>query len=181
MSRLSPASTSCPAGGRDTPREDPARAPRVAVTSGVLVPPDDPPGGSPGVVVRALAIVMGGLSPAALALETAAALPRLGQYGPPAVALAVLRALVAGMGMAVAPALWSGRPGAPHAARGWLLLDAAAGTIALLTPYFPSNRTPGGKALALAAAVAFNGAWYVYLRRARRVRVTWPDAGDGLL
>jgi hypothetical protein len=125
--------------------------------------------------------LMGGLSPAALAFETAAALPRLVQYGAPAVGLAFLRALVAGGGMVVAPALWTGRPGAPRAARAWLVLDAAVGTVSLLTPYFPSNRTPGGKSMALIAAIAFDAAWYLYLRRARRVRAVWPDAGDGLL
>jgi hypothetical protein len=121
------------------------------------------------------------VGPTAFALEAAGALERLQAHGPPAAALLVYRVVVTGLGMVVAPSLWSGRPGAVSGARWWLLLDAAASVLTFATPFFPSNRLPAAKRLALAIALAVNAVWLAYLRGSRRVRTVWPEAEDRLL
>jgi len=121
------------------------------------------------------------IGPAALALETSGALSRLQAYGPPAAALFLYRAVVAGLGMVVAPSLWAGRAGAVSGARWWLVLDAAGTVLTFATPFFPSNRLPGAKRLALAVALALNAAWFAYLRGSHRVRAVWPEVRGTLL
>jgi hypothetical protein len=136
---------------------------------------------APGVLVRLLAAVMLGIGPAALALEASGALSRLQVHGPPAAVLLLYRAAVAGLGMVVAPSLWAGRAGAVSGARWWLALDAVGTVLTYATPFFPSNRPPGAKRLALAVALALNAAWFAYLRGSHRVRSVWPEARGTLL
>ena len=126
--------------------------------------------------VRVLALVLLFWVPFSLALEASAGLPRLVHYGVPAIALLLLRIGVAGLGVAAGRALWAVQPSAVQIAQAWLVLDIAVTALTLATPYFPSNRLPGARRRDLAVAVAFNAAWFVYLRVSPRVKACWARA-----
>jgi hypothetical protein len=132
----------------------------------------------PGFWVRFLAFLMAIWAPLAFALEASASVGRLLTYGTPAILLLLYRVGTTGLGIAAGRALWMVRPGAPVLARAWLVLDALATTLALLTPYFPSNRVPGTKGPVLALLLAVNAAWLLFLSRSRRVQALWPSGAS---
>jgi hypothetical protein len=114
-------------------------------------------------------------TPLTFALEASSALSRVLSFGAAGVGLLVFRIAVTGLGVAAGRALSAGRHGAVALTRAWLLLDAAAATVTFGTPYFPDNRVPGTKWQTLTLILVFNGMWWVYLRRSRRIRAVWPE------
>jgi hypothetical protein len=126
--------------------------------------------------IRVLAFVLLLWVPFSLALEASAGLSRLVHFGVPAIALLLLRIGVTGLGVAAGRALWAVQPSAVQLAQAWLVLDVAVTALTLATPYFPSNRLPGARGRDLAMAVAFNAAWFVYLRVSARVKACWARA-----
>jgi hypothetical protein len=113
------------------------------------------------------------VEPLLLGVLASAALPRLALFGAPAYALLAARGAAAAFGIVAGRRLWSGEDGAWRAALVWLLLSAALALLTLATPYFPANRTPDGKRLAVAVTLVWYGGWVTYVAchaAARRTR-----------
>jgi hypothetical protein len=75
--------------------------------------------------------------------------------------------------VAAGMALWHKRPGAVLLAKASLVLSAidAVGRLSTRAGF---SETPSGLRLPLAIAIiVFNGAWYLYLDKSRRVRGTY--------
>jgi len=123
--------------------------------------------------VRLLAIVLVTWVPFSMGVEASSGLARLLAYGVPAIALLLARVAVAGLAVAAGRALWTRQPSALQLARAWLVLDVAVSAITLATPFYPSNRLPGGRARDFAITLVVNGACLVYLCASARVRACW--------
>lgn len=113
--------------------------------------------------------------PLSFALVAASALPRLIEYGVPALLLLALRVAITALGIVAGRALWTGQHGAPNLGQWWALLHAAAAVLTFSTPYFPGSRPPGLKRASLAAIVAWDLAWGAYLRWSPRVRAAYTS------
>jgi len=144
------------------------------MTSADRVPPPPPPRGP---WLALLAVLMAGWEPLSFALLASAALDRLTRYGWPAIALLACRVGITGLGIAAGRALWTLRPHGRAMALAWLGLAAAASVITFVTPYFPSQRPPGEKTLALLLSLAFDAGWAAYLLVSPRVRALFPRPG----
>lgn len=131
----------------------------------------------PGPWLGFLAFVLVVWQPVSFAMAASAALERLVSYGAPALLLLTLRVGVTGLGIAAGRALWAQRPDARRLTLWCLALASAATVLTLVTPYFPSNRTPGGKRLAAAAVLAHNAAWAIVVSRSRRLDEPPPAPG----
>jgi hypothetical protein len=123
--------------------------------------------------VRVLAIALVAWVPLSLALEASSGLTRLLGYGVPAVALLLARVVVAGLAVAAGRALWTRHPAALQLTRTWLVVDLVVTGVTLATPYFPSNRLPGGRWRDFAIAVVANAACLAYLHVSPKVRACW--------
>jgi hypothetical protein len=118
--------------------------------------------------IAALLLVI--VAPAAFALEAQAAVGRLLGFGAPAIALLVVRAAVTILGLVAGLALRRGDEGGWRLVRAWSVAAAGATLVTFLTPYFPSNRAPGEKRLALAAWLLVYAAWFVIAHTRGRAR-----------
>lgn len=116
------------------------------------------------------ALVLAVIAPVAFALEAQNALGRLLSFGAPALLLAFARAGVTTLGLVAGRLLWRGEAEGWRLVRWWSLAAAAATTATFLTPYFPSNRAPGEKWLALAAWLVVYALWFVVATRKASVR-----------
>jgi hypothetical protein len=125
---------------------------------------------------RLLAFLLVVWEPALFALTASAALERLLFYGWPAVLLLSYRALIVGLGIAAGRSLWTLSPAGPRLARWWALSHAVAVLLTFGTPYFPSNRVPGTKGPTLAMLLAWDAAWWAWLRWSPRLRRVYRDA-----
>lgn len=125
--------------------------------------------------VRLLAIALVTWIPFLVAVEASSGLARLLAYGVPAIALLLARVAVAGLAVAAGRALWTRQPSALQLARAWLVLDVIVSAITLATPFFPSNRLPGGRGREFVITLVVNGACFLYLSTSSRVRACWPQ------
>lgn len=128
------------------------------------------PASSRGVLLTLFCVWAAGIEPLSFALLASSALSRVLHYGVPAVGLLLLRLFVAGLGVTVGRAVWSGRGSARVLALLWLGLDGAALALSFATPYFPSNRPPGTKWLELVGLLGVRAAWAAYLACSPRLR-----------
>lgn len=142
-----------------------------------MTPADRVPPPPRGPWLALLALLMAGWEPLSFALVASSALDRLARYGLPALALLAFRVTVTGFGIAAGRALWTLRPHGRAMALAWLGLAAMASVITFGTPYFPSQRSPGAKTLALLLSLAFDAGWAAYLLASPRVRALFPRPG----
>ena len=111
--------------------------------------------------------------PLTLALTASRLLPSLA-YGAPAAALALaVRAVVMGVGVAAALALWKLHAVGVTLAKLFLILSTVLGVLTATTSIFPSSLAPSARLPALVLFVSYNAAWYAYLLRSKRVRRTY--------
>ena len=99
------------------------------------------------------------VSPLAFALELQGALHRLLDFGAPALLLLACRVAVVIAGFVAGRRLWDGDVEGWRVVRLWAIGAAAALVLTFATPYFPSNRTPAEKRLALAAWLCVYAGW----------------------
>lgn len=107
------------------------------------------------------------VEPLLLGLAASGALARLPQFGVPAYLLLAARGGVAALGIVIGRRLWNGEAEARRPAMVWASLACAMALLTIATPYFPGNRTPDGKRLAVLGAILWYGWWIVYLFRLR--------------
>jgi hypothetical protein len=107
-------------------------------------------------------------APLALALEAQTALGRLLSFGAPALLLLAFRIAVTALGLIAGRLLWRGDDDGWRLVRLWSVTAALATAVTFLTPYFPSNRAPGEKPIALLAWMAVYAAWFVMAHRQMR-------------
>jgi hypothetical protein len=120
-----------------------------------------------------LCIVLALANPASLAIVAAS---RVGSGVPPStltLALLVIRLVVTSVGVAAGMALWHKRPGAIQLAKASLILSALEATGRLSTRVGLSETPPGLRLPTALAVIVFNGCWYLYLEKSRRVRATY--------
>jgi hypothetical protein len=113
--------------------------------------------------------------PISVALTASGALRSIAIAGFPLALVLILRLLVAAFGVAAGLALYSLRTGAVALAKVALIASAAIDVFVSLTPYVPSNRSPGETPIVLTASLTYHAGWLLYLSRSRRVRATFPD------
>jgi hypothetical protein len=101
--------------------------------------------------------------PVRFAVVAAAALSRVLDHGLPAIALLLYRVVVTGVGLTAGRHLLT--HGDPALARVFLVANAVAVALTLLTPYFPSNRVPGTKLPELLVIIALHAVAYAWLLR----------------
>jgi len=130
---------------------------------------------TPGPLVACLAFLLVVWEPVTFAFTASSSLGRLSGFGAPAFALLGARIAVTGLGIVAGRALWQGAPFGLRAARLWLVLASLVLVVTFSTPYFPSNRLPGTKGPLLTLLLLHHGAWYLYLRRSRRVRAAFGE------
>ena len=119
-----------------------------------------------------LCILLTTLNPALLAVVAASSVANVGTT-PFGLTLLGIRLVVTGVGVAAGMALWHKRPGAVTLAKAALVL-AAVEAIGRLSTRTGLSEAPPGTRLPLALAViAYNGLWYMYLEKSRRVRATY--------
>jgi hypothetical protein len=112
-------------------------------------------------------------NPATLALAAAGRVGNAGATTTFALTLLGIQLVVTGVGVAAGLALWHKRAGAVELAKASLVLSALE-VIGRLSTRAGLSEAPPGTRLPLALAlVAYNGAWYLYLEKSRRVRATY--------
>ena len=104
-------------------------------------------------------------APLAFALEVQTSLGRLVSFGAPALLLLAFRVAVTTLGLIAGRLLWRGDEDGWRLVRLWSVAAALATAVTFLTPYFPSNRTPGEKPVALLAWMAVYATWLVVAHR----------------
>ena len=107
------------------------------------------------------AVVLAFVGPLAFALELQTAIGRLSAFGAPALGLLALRAAVTALGLVAGRLLWRDDTDGWRLVRIWSIAAAMAHVATFLTPYFPSNRTPGEKRLALLVWLLAYVAWFL--------------------
>lgn len=120
-----------------------------------------------------LCILLAIWNPAALAVVAAG---RVGGGVPPStlvLALLGVRLVVTSVGVAAGMALWNKRTGAVPLAKASLVLSALEAIGRLSTRAGLSEAPPGTRLPLAIALILFNGAWYLYLEKSRRVRATY--------
>jgi hypothetical protein len=110
-----------------------------------------------------LAIILAGWEPLNLALFLAPRLLSVAVRGWEAVALLVVRLLIAGLGIAAGMALWQQAPQARVLATAALILSTFAAAVTLGTSILPSNLPPGDAPFWMALIALHNGSWLIYL------------------
>jgi hypothetical protein len=116
------------------------------------------------------ALILTFAAPLAMALEAQTALGRLLSFGAPALLLLAFRVAVTALGLIAGRLLWRGDDDGWRLVRLWSVAAALATAVTFLTPYFPSNRTPGEKPIALLAWMAVYAVWFVIAHRQTRLK-----------
>ena len=111
-------------------------------------------------------------NPAALAVVAASRVAGTG-ITTFAFTLLAIRLVVTSVGVAAGMALWHRRPGAVALAKAALILAAIEAIGRLATRAGLSEAPPGTRLPLALAAIFYNGAWYMYLEKSRRVRATF--------
>jgi hypothetical protein len=83
------------------------------------------------------------------------------------------RLLATGIGVAAGMSLWNLRPGAVRLAKISLALSSADVVLRMASRMDLSGAPPGTRLPLAILTVAFNGAWYAYLEKSRRVRALY--------
>ena len=119
------------------------------------------------------------INPAVLALAAATLVG--GAVAPSALAVTFLsiRLLVASVGVAAGRALWHKRPGAVILAKTALMLFAVEAIARLSTRVSLSEAPPGTRLPYAIAIIVFNGGWFLYLEKSRRVHATYDLKSTG--
>lgn len=107
--------------------------------------------------------------PASFALAASGAFNAMSVRGVPVAMLLVARLTVTALAFAAGRAMLDLRPGAPTLARAALATLAAVQLVALLSPWFPSNRLPGDTPLYVGWTLIYYGGWFTWLVRSTRV------------
>jgi hypothetical protein len=120
-----------------------------------------------------LCILLTVWNPATLALVAASRVEGPGTTSHLALTLLAVRLVVTSVGVAAGLALWHKRAGAVTLAKASLMLSALE-VVGRLSARPGSSDAPPGTRLPLALAlIVYNGAWYLYLEKSRRVRATY--------
>ena len=120
-----------------------------------------------------LCAVLAIVNPATLAVVAAW---RVGSSVPPSslvLTLLAVRLIVTSVGVAAGISLWHKRAGAVQLAKASLVLSAVEAVGRLSTRVGLSETPPGMRLPVAIAVIVFNGAWYLYLGKSRRVRATY--------
>jgi hypothetical protein len=117
--------------------------------------------------------VLAVVNPASLAVVAASRVG--GRVSPSTLVLTLLgvRLVVTSVGVAGGMALWHKRAGAVQLAKASLVLSAVEAIGRLSTRVGLSETPPGLRLPTALAVIIFNGAWYLYLEKSRRVRATY--------
>lgn len=119
----------------------------------------------------ALLLIVG--EPLTLAQEVSRLLPTIGMHGPAAIALLLLRVIVAAFGVAAGLAILGRQPSAAGMAKLAVVLLGIVSLVVVLTPILPTNRLPGTTGPIVVIIAVYYGGWFLYLCRSRRVRRTF--------
>jgi hypothetical protein len=120
-----------------------------------------------------LCILLTVWNPAALAWIAASRVESAGPASTLALILLGIRLVVTSIGVAAGLALWHKRAGAVAFAKASLVLSALEAVGRLSTRVGLSDAPPGTRLPLALAVIAYNGAWYLYLEKSRRVRTTY--------
>lgn len=123
--------------------------------------------------LRLLATLLTVWEPIAFAVVAAGAFNALQVRGAGVAVVLTARLAATALCIAAGRALLDRRPAALPLARAALTIAAAVQFVALLTPYFPSNRMPGDTPIYVAATATYYGGWLLYLFRSKRVASTF--------
>lgn len=110
-------------------------------------------------VLRFLLIVW---EPVAFAAAAAGAFNAIAVRGAPVVLVLLARLITTALCVAAGRTLQDG-PAGDTLARVALVSSAAVQILALVTPYFPSNRLPGQTSVYVIATALYYGGWLIYL------------------
>jgi NADH:ubiquinone oxidoreductase subunit K len=120
-----------------------------------------------------LCILLTVWNPAALALVAASRVESAGTTSAIALMMLAVRLVVTSVGVAAGLALWRKRAGAVTLAKASLMLSGLEVVGRLSTRLGLSEAPPGTRLPLALALMAYNGAWYLYLEKSRRVRATY--------
>jgi predicted membrane channel-forming protein YqfA (hemolysin III family) len=108
--------------------------------------------------------------PVTFAMTASRLLPTLGYREPAVFAMLLLRVAVLGLGVAAGLAIWRLQPQGRRLGQAFFLLSSATAILVHGTAAFPSDLPPGTAGPVLAAVLAYNVAWFLYLTRSTAVR-----------
>jgi len=114
--------------------------------------------------------------PIIIGLTTAQALTAIAARGTIVILLVLARALAAALGLGAGLALNRRHHGAVRLTELSLLTSLTVEMLAYVTPSFPNNRGPGETPFWVLGTLLYYGGWLVYLRRSKRVAVTFEDS-----
>ncbi|MFN8065370.1 MAG: hypothetical protein U0P82_11275 [Vicinamibacterales bacterium] len=116
-------------------------------------------------MVRLLALLLIVWEPLNFAAAAAGAFNAISVRGTPVAVVLLARFGAAGLCIAAGRALLDRRPSAPLLVRAALGISGIVQVIALVTPWFPSNRIPGDTSLYVIWVVVYYGALLAFTRR----------------
>lgn len=114
-------------------------------------------------------------NPASVAIVASSRVAGGHTLAPIALVFLVTRLIVTGIGVAAGMALWHKRIGAVKLAKASLVLTAIEAVVRLSTRVGLSEAPPGTRLPLALAIVLYNGVWYAYFVRSRRVRATFAE------
>lgn len=112
-------------------------------------------------------------NPAILALVAASRVESAGTISTLSLMLLGIRLVVTSIGVAAGFALWQKRAGAVTLAKASLMLSALEVVGRLSTRPGLSDAPPGTRLPLALMLIVYNGSWYLYLEKSRRVRATY--------
>jgi hypothetical protein len=113
--------------------------------------------------------LLGLWQPLSVALVASGLLSRAVDRGAPAILALTARGLAVSIGLAAALALWRGHAAGVHLARVTIVASMAITVVTHATGALPPAGPPGVALPAVAAVLAFDLAWLIYLFRSKQV------------